>query len=230
MRSVAGRVVLGWVAVVGPVGFTIAWIVAEAVQEGYSPRQDYLSELAALDAQHVWIMITGFLLFGAGAAALGVGLAGATTGRPARIGSTLVVIGGLGIIVAGLARTDCRIRFPACEARFKSGDLSWHAVIHEIAGLVLSLTLIAAPLVLARAFRGNESWRDLRAYSITTGVVAVLLMVMLYSGLVSAWSDALQRVFVTVLLLWIVTSGARLIRLSRLRPAVMLGANDSRDD
>ena len=60
MRTVGGRLVLGWLAVMGPIAFTIAWIVAEVLQDGYSLRRDYISELASLDARHAWIMITGF--------------------------------------------------------------------------------------------------------------------------------------------------------------------------
>jgi hypothetical membrane protein len=103
MRTVGGRRVLGWLAVTGPIAFTIAWIVAGVLQDGYSLRRDYISELAALDARHAWIMITGFLWLGVGTVALGIGLAGALVGRLARIGSILVVLAGIGIIVAGLA-------------------------------------------------------------------------------------------------------------------------------
>ena len=78
MRTVGGRLVLGWLAVTGPIAFTLAWIVAEVLQDGYSFWQDYISELAALDAQHPWIMITGFLLLGAGTVAL-------ESGWPARL-------------------------------------------------------------------------------------------------------------------------------------------------
>ena len=104
---------LGWLAVMGPVAFTIAWIVAAVLQDGYSVRRDYISELAALDARHAWIMIAGFLLLGAGTVALGIGLAGALEGRLARIGSILVALAGIGAIVAGLARNDCRSRLAA---------------------------------------------------------------------------------------------------------------------
>jgi hypothetical protein len=37
-------------------------------------------------------------------------------------------------------------------------------------------------------------------------------------GVAPSWTGVVQRVFVTVLLLWIVIVGARLIRLSRVRP------------
>ena len=75
----------------GPTAFTLAWIVAAAAQDEYSPRRGYISELAALDAKHAWIMIMGFLLLGAGMVALAVGLADAVTGRAATVGSILLV-------------------------------------------------------------------------------------------------------------------------------------------
>ena len=210
---------LGWLAVMGPVAFTIAWIVAAVLQDGYSVRRDYISELAALDARHPWIMIAGFLLLGAGTVALGIGLAGALEGRLARIGSILVALAGIGAIVAGLARNDCRSRLAACAARIDAGEVSWHSATHEVASSVIFLALVAAPLVLARAFSGDESWRDLRAYSITTGVVGLVLLVLVFTGVAGpAWTGVVQRVFVTVLLLWIAILGARLIRLSRVRP------------
>jgi hypothetical membrane protein len=218
MRTVGSRLVLSWLAVLAPIAFTIAWIVAEVLQDGYSPRRDYISELAALDARHAWIMITGFLLLGAGTVALGAGLAGALRGRPARIGSILLALAGVGIIVAGLARNDCRSRLDACAARIDAGDVSWHSVTHDLVSLVVFLALIAAPLVFARALRGDESWRDLRAYSITTGVVGLGLLVLLFSGVTGSWTGVVQRVLVTVLLLWVAILGARLIRLSRVRP------------
>ena len=118
---------LGWLAVMGPIAFTISWIVSEVLQDGYSPRQDYISELAALDARYTWIMITGFLLLGVGTVALGIGLAGAVEGGLARIGSILVALAGVGIIVAGLARVDCRSRLDACAARIDAGDVSWRS-------------------------------------------------------------------------------------------------------
>jgi hypothetical membrane protein len=217
MRTGGGRPALGWLAVIGPIAFTIAWIVSGVLQDGYSPRQDFISELAALDARYAWIMIAGFLQLGVGVIALGIGLAGGVEGRVARIGSILVAVAGVGIIVAGVARIDCRSRLDACAARIDAGDMSWHSVTHELASLVVFLALVVAPLALARAFRGDERWRDLRAYSIATGLVGLVLLVLLFSDLAGSWNGVVQRVFVTVLLLWMAILGARLIRLSRIR-------------
>ena len=163
-------------------------------------------------------MITGFLLVGAGTVALGIGLAGALEGRLARIGSILVALAGVGILVAGLARVDCRSRLAACAARIDAGDVSWHSATHELVSLVVFLALVAAPLVLARAFSGSGPWRDLYIYSIITGVVGLVLLILLVSGVAGSWGGVVQRLFLTALLVWIAILGARLIRLSRVRP------------
>ena len=210
---------LGWLAVLGPIAFTIAWIVAALVQDEYSVRREDISALAALDAQNAWIMITGFLLLGVGIVALGAGIAGALKGRPATVGSILVVVAGVGIIVAGLARNDCSSELDACADRVDAGDVSWHHATHDLASLVVFLALVAAPLVFARAFRGDQSWRDLRTYSLITGVLGLVLLVLFLTGVAGSWNGLLQRVFVTVLFLWIAVLGARLIRLSRAQSA-----------
>ena len=43
-------------------------------------------------------------------------------------------------------------------------------------------------------------------------------LVLLFSGVAGSWTGVVQRVLVTVLLLWIAILGARLIRLARVRP------------
>jgi hypothetical membrane protein len=96
--------------------------------------------------------------------------------------------------------------------------VSWHSTTHELVSLLIFIALVAAPLVLARTFSGGAAWRDLRAYSIITGVVGLVLLILLFSGVAGSWNGVGQRVFVTVLLLWIAILGARLIRLSRVRP------------
>ena len=219
MRSVDTRLLLGWLAVMGPIAFTIVWIVGAVVQDDYSVRREDISALAALDAQNAWIMITGFLLLGAGMLALGAGLAGALKGRSATVGSILVGVAGVGIIVAGLARNDCSSQLDACADRADAGDVSWHHATHDLVSLVVFLALVAAALVFARVFRGDQSWRDLRTYSLITAVLGLVLLVLFITGVAGSWNGLLQRVFVTVLFLWIAVLGARLIRLSRAQSA-----------
>jgi hypothetical membrane protein len=208
---------LGRLAMAGPIVFTIAWLIGGLAQDAYSFRQEDISALAAMDAQYAWVMITGFVLLGLGTVALAAGLVSTLRYPSAVIGSVLLMIGGIGLVVAGLARNDCSSELPACAARVDAGEVSWHHQVHDNVSLILFLALIAAPLVLARAFGRDDRWRPLRTYSILTGVLGLALLVLYIVVSAGAWSGLAQRTFVSVLFLWIAVVGFRLSRLGRNR-------------
>jgi len=194
----------------GPIAFTTAWLLGWLVQDKYSVRQEDISALAAMDAQHAWIMITGFVLLGVGTVALAAGLASTLNYPSAVIGSVLLMIAGIGLAVAGLARNDCSSELPACAARADAGEVSWHHQVHDNVSLIIFLALIAAPLVFARAFGRDDRWRPLRSYSILTGLLGFALLVLYMIASAGTWNGLVQRVFVSVLFLWIAVLGFRL--------------------
>jgi hypothetical membrane protein len=191
----------------GPIAFTIAWLVSGLVQDEYSLIQEDISALAAMDAQHAWIMITGFVLLGLGTVALAAGLASTLRYPSAAIGSVLLTIAGIGLAVAGLARNDCSSELPTCAARDDAGDVSWHHQVHDNVSLIIFLALIAASLVLARAFGRDDRWRPLRTYSVVTGLLGFALLVLYVIGSAGTWNGLVQRIFVTVLFVWIALLG-----------------------
>jgi len=194
----------------GPIAFTTAWLLGWLDQDKYSVRQEDISALAAMDAQHAWIMITGFVLLGVGTVALAAGLASTLNYPSAVAGSVLLMIAGIGLAVAGLARNDCSSELPACAARADAGEVSWHHQVHDNVSLIIFLALIAAPLVFARAFGRDDRWRPLRSYSILTGLLGFALLVLYMIASAGTWNGLVQRVFVSVLFLWIAVLGFRL--------------------
>jgi hypothetical membrane protein len=197
----------------GPIAFTIAWLLGGLVQDEYRVRQEDVSALAALDAQHAWIVITGFVLLGVGTVALAAGLASTLRYPSAVIGSVLLMIAGIGLAAAGLARNDCSSELPACAARVDTGEVSWHHQVHDNVSLIIFLALIAAPLVFARAFGRDHRWRPLRTYSIVTGLLGFALLVLYVIASAGTWNGLVQRIFVSVLFLWIAVLGFRLSRI-----------------
>jgi hypothetical membrane protein len=210
VRTASRTMWLGRLAMAGPIAFTMAWLVAGIVQDEYSLRQEDISALAAVDAQHPWIMITGFVLLGLGTVALAAGLASKLRYPSAAIGSVLLMIAGIGLAVAGLARNDCSSELPACATRVDAGDVSWHHQVHDNVSLIIFLALIAAPLVLGHAFGRDDRWRPLRTYSIVTGLLGFALLVLYVIGSADTWNGLVQRIFVTVLFVWIAVLGFRL--------------------
>ena len=179
------RRVLGGCAVAGSVLFTVASLVAWSVQDVYSPRREDISALAAIDAQHAWIMIAGIVALGLGLLALGLGLVGVIhDGRSATVGPVLLVLAGLSFVAAGLARNDCSSELQACKERVNAGDVSWHHGVHDAVGVAAFVFLVIAPLVLARAFRTDSRWSDLRRYSLATGALTLALLLVFGAELV----------------------------------------------
>ena len=156
-EAVGGRLVLGWLAVTGPIAFTISWIVAEVLQDGYGLRRELHQRAgragrAARVDHDDWFSVARRWQ----GCAWNWPRRSALEGRLARIGSILVALAGVGIIVAGLARVDCCSRLAACAAgsTLATRVLACSAT-HEFVSLLIFLALVAAPLVLARAFSGG---------------------------------------------------------------------------
>jgi hypothetical membrane protein len=209
------RRLFGWCAVAGAVLFTVAWLIAWWVQDVYSPRREDISALAALDAQHPWIMIGGIIALGLGLVALGVGLGSAIDdGRSATVGSALLVLAGLSFAVAGLARNDCSSALEACKERVDAGDVSWHHMVHDVVGIGVFLVLVVAPLLFARAFRADGRWSDLRRYSLATGWLTLALVVVFGAEVFKGWNGLVQRVLLALPLAWIIVLGTRVARIS----------------
>ena len=202
-------------AVAGPMAFTAAWLVAWAAQDTYSPLREDISALAALDAQAPWIMVAGFVALALGLVALGLGLVRALpASRLAVVGALLVALAGVGVLVAGFARNDCSSELAACKARIDAGDISWHHGLHDAVSGLLFLALVVAQLVLARAFRRDPAWRDLRSYSIVSGASSLALLVLFVIGPVDGWNGLVQRAFLGVPFAWMLVLGTRLRRLA----------------
>jgi len=195
--------------------FTVAWLVAWPVQDVYSPRREDISALAALDAQHAWIMIAGIIVLGLSIVGLGLGLVGAIRdGRSALIGEILLVLTGLAFVTAGIARNDCSSELQACKKRVNAGDVSWHHKVHDTVGFAALLLLVIAPFVFARAFRADSRWVNLRRYSLITGVLALALAVMVGGETFNGWNGLLERALVAVTFVWIAVLGWRLARIA----------------
>lgn len=204
------RPVLGGLAVAGPAAFTTAWVAASASRPGSQPWRSDISALAALDAPHPWITMTGKLLLAAGILALATGLASVLPGRETAVGVGLLGVAALAIAIAALARQDCDPALAMCAARQRAGQLSWHHSLHDYASGGYFLASLATPLVLARPLRADPRRRPLAAYSVITTIAGLALFVG-YLATPDQWAGLVQRVFLTTLVAWTAVLGTSVI-------------------
>ncbi len=194
----------GLAGVAGPVAFTVAWVVGTLRQHPAAVTVQ-ISGLAAEDARDPWIMITGFLLLGAGAIGFGAGLrlalGGASQAGPAPV---MIQVAGLLAIAAGLLRRD--------HVLLTSGPESWHNHAHDVVSAACYLLLITAPLVLARRIRQEPGWRGLAPALLAAAAASAVLLVLFYAAPHERWDGLVQRVAVTLPLAALVAVAIRLTR------------------
>jgi hypothetical protein len=135
---------------------SVGWIGGALAQpDAYNSAEDDLSDLGAMTANMAWIYnqigdnLGGILviLFGLG---LWRALSPDVLGR---IGAGAVMLTGLGVFLEGFFRLDCRGIDAGCT------NESWHASAHKMNGRFYAAATLAAPLILAFAFRRIPEWR-----------------------------------------------------------------------
>src|SRR5918997_563672 len=113
-------------AIAAQVLFVVAWIVAGALDDGYSHMRDGVSVLGASDSENPLIVNAAIVLFVA---------AGAVTAA------------------AGFLPVDCSLADETCEDAWRAGELSWQHDAHLWLGLAGGLLIAALPFAIAAALR-----------------------------------------------------------------------------
>jgi Protein of unknown function (DUF998) len=193
-----------------PVTVSIGWIGGALAQPcAYSSADDDLSDLGALTANKAWLYnqigdnLTGILII-----LLGLGVWRALSPDVlGRIGAGAVMLIGLVFFVEGFFRLDCRGIDPGCT------NESWHSSAHKMNNRFAVAATIAAPLILAFAFRRIPEWRGAWLPSLAA-VPASLVCGVLFSVL---GNGASVRAASLTLLAWLVFLAVRLMRTANAR-------------
>lgn len=200
------RVLGGLAGIAGPVAFTAAWATGSLLQTGHGATEVQISGLAAPDARDPWIMITGFVTLGGCSALFGTALHRELGGS----GPRLIQAAGLLTVAAGLLRRDrMLLTAPAHE--------SWHNHAHDVVSAAIYVALVAAPLLLARRFRGDPRWSLLRWPLVAASLVTAAVLVVFFTGAFPSWAGLLQRIGVSVPLGAVCAVAVRLLTTQRVR-------------
>ncbi len=192
--------------VAGPVLFTAAWVVSSLRQGGHPAAAVQLSGLAAEDARDPQLMMTAFVVLGAGSIGLGAALSRVAVPRSA--GPWLVMAAGAAAVAAGVFRRDHML----LTGPGFTGE-SWHNQVHDVVSVVAYGAMLAAPLVLGRRFRADRDWAVLARPVQVLALASALALAVFASRAVEPWNGVVQRVAVTLALAAEVLMAARLLML-----------------
>jgi Protein of unknown function (DUF998) len=183
----------------------IGWIAGDLAQPAaFSPANDDISDLGALTAASPWLYnqiganLTGLLVM---AAALGLWRA-LSPDVVGRIGAGAVFVAGIGSLLDGLFRLDCRGIDAGCV------NHSWHASAHKWESRFTIAATLLAPVILAFAFRRIPEWRAAWLPSLLA-IPALFLGNIAFSAV---GAGAATRAGTLIWFLWLAYVGVLLIR------------------
>jgi hypothetical protein len=201
--------VLALAGVLAPIIFIITnLIVAFSSYPGYSFIRDSISSLAW--TPFGWVQTIGFMAMGFLIEAFIAGLLLSVRGGCIRIdwqfrlGASILVFFGFGVLLTGAFHTD-----PA------GGPYTIEGTIHGVvAGAAFWLFPIAS-LLIASCQKKQPYWKDLFLYTIIASVLALaLLIARIWLPSEWRWSGLYERILVLDELMWIEIMAVRLLRLS----------------
>jgi Protein of unknown function (DUF998) len=195
-----------WCGVAGPVLFTAAWVLSSLRQTGHSATEVQLSGLAAADARDPQIMLAGFVVLGVCSIGFGFTLRRALAPRAA--GAWLVIVAGAAAVAAGVFRRDHLL----LVGPGFTGE-SWHNQVHDVVSGVAYGAMLAAPMVLARRFRGDPGWAAVSRPVLVLALGGAVALALFASRVVEPWNGVVQRVAVTLALAAEVLTVGRMLTL-----------------
>ena len=186
--------------IVGPVLYTITWLVLGFLEPTYSHTGDPISNLSAVGASFALVMTIVIFVF---AILIIVFAFGLQRGLPPGFwgGPVALVIAGVGYV--GIALAPLNLADP--------GDPN---VPHTISATVTVFAMMLAPVLTFPRLRRDPGWRNLSGYSIATTVVAFAFMVMASLPAFTDWDGLMQRLVLAVFLVWMIVIASRLYALS----------------
>ncbi len=189
---------------VGPVLFTTVLLALTATQYdfmlgiGWRPLEDpagaWPSGLAL--GPYGWVQVLNFVLSGLLLAIFAVGLhLGTTDGRGSRVGPALFFAAGAAMVFMGFETDPIR----------RTDPRTLHGLLHDFAFVLFVLALLPAFFFLRRRLRKDPLWRGHARYTLVTGLLATLLLLL---------PGVAYYLFLAAVLVWFEVTAIRLRRLS----------------
>jgi hypothetical membrane protein len=153
-----------YAGVVGPLLFTVVFLIEGFTRPGYSQWRLYVSQLAT--GPGGWIQVVNFLVCGTLVIVFAIALRSTTRLVAAPI---LLALFGGALLVAGVFSTDPALGYPPGTPVVHTT----HGLIHGFAGLGAFSLLPASAFVMAAWFRHDRSTRRWSWYSLAVGLVMI---------------------------------------------------------
>jgi hypothetical membrane protein len=198
-------IILAVCGTIGPALYAFVTGILGLLWAEYNPISIGMSELGAVGAPHAIFMNTfGFQLLGVLMVAFGFGLhRSLSTGWFSRIGSALIVIGGIDMIAVGF--------FPMDPAGLPN---SLTNIGHDITATIASNAITFGMIVISLSFRKDNRWRRYWLFTLISAIASIALAPFPMIPIYNPYAGLIQRIAMGFALLWIEVVSIKLLGLA----------------
>ena len=174
----------------------VASVLLLPIRSEYTLAGDYISELAI--GRFGFVQTLAFLALGIGSLALAAGIREATRGSwGSLVGTVLFGLFGIGVLVDAF--------FPIDRGGMQPETVV--GTVHILAALVAFVCAVLGMFVLTRTFKRDARWGSYWRLSLALAVAALVAFFLPSEG---AWTGIFQRIFVGIIIAWMVLAALRL--------------------
>jgi hypothetical protein len=188
--------------IVGPIIFVLTFTIESATRPGYSPYNNFVSQLAT--GETGWVQTVNFLLYGLLMLVFAAGMYRVLTpGRGKRAVVVLLMVYAVGLLVAGSFTTDPALSYPPGTPPGPPQHLTTRGIIHGLVGGMMSfLSVPILCFVMTWRLWAQRAWA---LYSLLTGLVMLVVSQTSTVADILGWpTGVLQRIAIVVGWAWIV--------------------------
>lgn len=191
---------LGTIGLTGISWFVIGVVSLHVLEPGFNPVTDYMSDYATGDTFGL-LMNAAFFGAGVGTLAIGLGLRVALSpGKRVAATWVLLVVAGVAFIVVGLFNGDVT----------SATEMTLAGAIHVLGSMVLFISLLVAIWLLRGVFKRDPAWRAFVALQTTFAVALSVGFVATFVTPEGGPIGISQRLFVGVMMTWLLWLAWRL--------------------
>tara|TARA_Y100001980_G_C14556878_1_gene352150 strand:+ start:1619 stop:2239 length:621 start_codon:yes stop_codon:yes gene_type:complete len=190
----------------GPLIFVLATLINASLRSDYNHVSQFISELGATNTSYAILMnLSGFLPFGLLMVGFGISLFSLLPkGISFRFGSLLILVFGLGVLLAGLF---------SCDAGCPDVGSNENNTHNQVSAVAFFSAIIGTG-ILSISFRSQADWKPVWIYSFLTFIASTgFLAAMINSFEASTHNGMWQRLLLLTLFIWFGVVGVRLHRL-----------------
>lgn len=203
VESKMSRSIFVYSGFIGPVIYAAVLFTLGALEPGYDPISQSMSELGAVDAPYAIIMNTlGFPLLGIFFILFSVGVhRNISPGKGSGLGPFMIILSGVFLILTGVFQCDS-----GCIDVTLTGEL------HSLFATLAAFVMIPVPLTLVPRVYYDQNWRHYVWFSWVVVILTSLLSILYLVPELAIWEGLLQRLAIGAPLVWIEVTAYKIIK------------------